>query len=143
MAIELRQFQVYHANLKDQITRSSIGVQGGIRPVLILSNDEFMRSSPVINVVPMTSQTKNSPVHLEVYMECKDRKSYLLFEQIMTINKCSLQSFDGIYDTQYVDMIWDRLDFQLGRFRDPEHRTRLFALQPHIPHIFMKKVAFI
>ena len=42
-------------------------VQGGIRPVIVISNNVCNTHSPVIHIVPITSRTKNKlPTHVTI-----------------------------------------------------------------------------
>lgn len=66
-------------------------VQGGHRPVFILSNDKNNTYSTTINVVPIT--TKMNKRKLPVHVELWDHQAYglrapstMLIEQIQTVN---------------------------------------------------------
>ena len=63
------------------------GILSGPRPVLIISNDTFNLFSPVVNIVGISGQKKDSPAHLEINLS---EKSYINCEQIYTINKGNL-----------------------------------------------------
>jgi len=65
-------------------------VQGGYRPVFILSNDKNNTYSTTLNIIPITSKMnkKRLPVHVELwaYQEYGLKSpSTMLVEQIMTI----------------------------------------------------------
>lgn len=65
--------------------------QGGIRPVLVISNNTGNRYSPTIIIAPITSRTHTKaklPTHTEV-KDCDklDKDSIILLEQIRTIDK--------------------------------------------------------
>ena len=64
-------------------------VQGGYRPVIIVSNDTANAHSPVITVVPLTSKrTKNSlPTHVLIREQGLTRDSLALCEQIISLDK--------------------------------------------------------
>lgn len=63
-------------------------VQGGSRPVLIISNDICNENSPVVTVVPLTTQFKHLGQPTHVILKLSDgTQSMLLAEQIMTVEK--------------------------------------------------------
>lgn len=78
-------------------------VQGGIRPVIILSNDMGNAHADTVNIVPMTRHLKKPelPCHMELNPDCiTDARqlldtSMVLAEQIMTVSKHALRSYAG------------------------------------------------
>ena len=75
-------------------------VQGGYRPVFILSNDRSNTYAPIINVIPLTSKMnkRKLPVHVEIwnYQDCGLKApSTMLIEQIMTISIADLDKCIG------------------------------------------------
>ena len=86
------------------------GILNGSRPVLIISNNRFNRYSPVINVLPITSQYKPSPVHVNVYAKYK---SQVQCEQICTINKFDLKEFITVVNNRKMEEIERKLLYQL------------------------------
>jgi mRNA interferase MazF len=72
-------------------------IQSGKRPVIIVSNEKNNLFSPTVNVVPITSKSKNNlPVHVAVGSDCGlPFASTALAEQIMTISKDQLISKIG------------------------------------------------
>lgn len=98
-------------------------VQGGCRPVIILSNNMGNAFADTVNVVPMTRHLKkpNLPCHTEISPELvADRHqaldvSMILAEQITTISKYALRNYVGhIYDTQMLSAIEQSVIEQLG-----------------------------
>ena len=81
-------------------------VQGGCRPVLIISNDEGNHHADTICVLPMTTRLKKGylPSHVEISQENLAHRDYgrhlepsmILAEQITTISKSALRSYLGI-----------------------------------------------
>lgn len=63
------------------------GVITGPRPVLVISNDVFNQCSPVVNVVAVSEQCKDSPVHYKIPL---GGGSYINCEQIFTVSKKQL-----------------------------------------------------
>jgi mRNA interferase MazF len=73
--------------------------QGGIRPAIVVSNNKFNMHSSAMTVVPLTSQMKNSPVHVFInkleYNIGLEQDSIALIEQIRTIDKKRIVSYIG------------------------------------------------
>ena len=68
-------------------------IQGGIRPVVVISNQANNKFAPIVNILPITSSKtkKNMPVHVDIDKECGLlTDSVVLTEQIQTINKTQL-----------------------------------------------------
>lgn len=72
-------------------------IQGGVRPVLIVSNDKNNQYSPNVTIVPLTTKSKrNLPTHVTL-----DQKDFLnevsiaLVEQITTISKEGVIKYMG------------------------------------------------
>ena len=83
-----RRMEIWYADLPlDRRT----SVQGGNRPVLIVSNDTCNVVSSTITVIPLTTQIKHpsQPTHVVIEMESGEI-SMVLAEQIMTIDKRKL-----------------------------------------------------
>lgn len=75
-----------------QLPKKEGSIQGGYRPVLIISNDKNNKHSTVVNVVPMTTKMnkRKLPCHVEIwdYEKCGlTAPSTLMLEQITTIRK--------------------------------------------------------
>lgn len=92
-------------------------VQGGKRPVFILSNNLNNRYSPTINVIPLTSASKqNLPIHVPLKNYAGyglKRPSTLLVEQITTIPAESLGMYIGrISDKPTLSRIYDAFNVQ-------------------------------
>ena len=73
--------------------------QGGIRPVLIISNDIGNSHSPTVIIAAITGKTQTKaklPTHTEVKdVEGLGRDSIILLEQIRTIDKQRLKNHMG------------------------------------------------
>ena len=83
-------------------------IQGGHRPVLVISNDKNNKFSNVVNVVPMTTKMnkRNLPCHVEIWDYQKyglTAPSTIMVEQITTINKENLRYYMG--EINDVDML--------------------------------------
>ena len=67
-------------------------MQSGVRPVLAISNNMNLRTSPCIHIVPLTtSGTKHPlPTHVSVETDFLREKSICLVEQLMQVSKQKL-----------------------------------------------------
>lgn len=83
---------IFYADLGN-ITNTNI--QTGIRPVLIVSNNECNKYSPTIIIAPLTSKIKrvDLPIHIKLTKDEEnglELNSIVLLEQIRTIDKKQL-----------------------------------------------------
>ncbi len=76
--------EVYYADLK-----AEGHLQSGVRPVLIAQNDTGNEFSPLINVIPLTSQTQKKalPIHVKIENSGLKYPSLALVEQMRPIPK--------------------------------------------------------
>lgn len=83
-----RRMEVWFAELPMDETTS---IQGGSRPVLVISNDIVNARSTNVTVAPITSHLKHleMPTHV-VIRNLRERSSMILAEQIMTVDKKKL-----------------------------------------------------
>lgn len=75
-------------------------IQGGRRPVMIIQNDIGNKYSPTVIVAAITSQMgKSGKLPTHVNLDYKyiglDRESFVMLEQITTINKTQLITYVG------------------------------------------------
>ena len=98
-------------------------VQGGTRPVVIVSNDIGNLHAATVNVVPMTRHLKKPelPCHTQLDPDSISDKrlpldpSMVLAEQLTTISKYALRSYAGhITDTDALNRIEHAVAEQLG-----------------------------
>lgn len=98
-------------------------VQGGCRPVIILSNNIGNVHSDTVNIVPMTRHLKKPdlPCHTEITPDhISDKRqllepSMVLAEQIATISKYALRNYAGhIEDIKVMQRIDNAVAAQLG-----------------------------
>jgi len=89
-------------------------IQGGYRPVFVLSNDINNTHSPNVNIVPLTSKKKRRlPMHVELIDYTKyglSAPSTLLMEQVTTVSAVKLEKYIGeISDQKTLDNIRDAI----------------------------------
>lgn len=93
-------------------------VQGGVRPVVIISNDMNNRYSPTVQIIPLTSKgkKKNLPVH--VCIEAKEnvlgKESQALVEQLTTVDKSVLMDKKGSLPKAVIHAIETAIRIQFG-----------------------------
>lgn len=85
LLVHPKRMEIWYASLPlDRRT----SVQGGNRPVVIISNDICNEKSNTVTVAPITSQLKHLEMPTHVLIEnLKDETSMVLAEQIMTVDK--------------------------------------------------------
>jgi mRNA interferase MazF len=88
---------IYLANLSPVVGSE----QGGVRPVLIISNNTGNKFSTTIIIAAITSRTKNFlPTHVAVDLFKElEKDSIVLLEQIRTIDKQRLENYIGLMPT--------------------------------------------
>lgn len=88
-----RRMEIWHANLP---MNQNTSVQGGSRPVVIISNDICNQKSNIVTVAPITSRMKHleMPTHV-VIGNLREENSMVLAEQIQTIDKSLLDKRIG------------------------------------------------
>lgn len=108
--------EIWYADLPLN-TESS--VQGGSRPVVILSNDIGNTFNPVVTVAPLTRQMKKLglPTHV-VIVEPDGLQSVFLAEQVMTIDKSQLSEKMGEVNAADRPWIEQAVKEQLGLSRE-------------------------
>ena len=91
------QWTVYEANL-DPVAGAE---QKGVRPVLVVSNEEFNQAMPNVTVLPMTSTQRRlypSEILLPEGKAGQPLKSIVMVHQIRTISKQRLGKVVGYLD---------------------------------------------
>ena len=107
--------ELYMARLSADEDGGSL--QEGIRPILIISNDKCNEHSPVISVVPLTTKLHkhNLPTHVLIEGCGLKRKSLVLAEQIISLNKTRIERYIGsIKESVYEKMVDQAIRIQLN-----------------------------
>lgn len=91
-------------------------IQNGQRPCVIVSNTMNNIHSPVVTVVPITSQVKNNiPVHVEIpAIKEPVGTNIILCEQVTTVSKSQLEDFYGVLDSKTMQKVDMALSIQLN-----------------------------
>jgi len=117
--VYLKQFQkvilrgdIYYADLNPTVGSE----QGGVRPLVILQNNIGNRHSPTVIAAAITAKPKKPlPTHAAIGHACGHLKeSFVLLEQIRTIDRSRLREYVGRLDTQEMKKIDEALAISVG-----------------------------
>jgi mRNA interferase MazF len=110
----IKRGQIFYADLSP--ARGS--EQGGLRPVLVVSNDINNKHSPTVTICPITSQVKKPiPTHATLYpTKGRTIKGTILCEQVRTIDKCRLSDLMGEATFEEMARVSKALKIQLNLF---------------------------
>ena len=104
--------EIWYANLP---MKEGSSIQGGNRPVVIISNDVCNEVSSVITVAPLTSRMKRLNLPTHAVIDTPDGgQSVILAEQIMTIDKSCLNNRLGRIKDRDMEKIETAILEQLG-----------------------------
>ena len=131
--IEPRRMEIWYAKLD---RRDGSSVQGGSRPVLILSNDINNAVSSVVTVLPMTSRPKKLDLPSHTWIEADgiegfDTGALVLAEQITTIDQSRLVfRMGGLKDKTLITLVENSVDAQLGMEKTMKTKQEYLAALP-------------
>lgn len=97
----VKQYEIYTYNFGS----NSGSIQGGVRPVLVIQDNEFNRHSPTTIIAPLTSVLKKQCLHSHIIIEQKYglvKPSMIMLEQLRTVNQCELYKYIGIIDDEFI-----------------------------------------
>ncbi|MBO5969883.1 MAG: type II toxin-antitoxin system PemK/MazF family toxin [Clostridia bacterium] len=84
--------EVYYIDFPE----GGFGIQAGLRPGIIVSNDIGNLHSPLVNVIPLTTShgkfAKHLPMHVHIPANGSLRSSIALVEQMRPVPKENIQS---------------------------------------------------
>ena len=107
--------EIYYADLNPTVGSE----QGGLRPVLIIQNDVGNRFSPTVIVAAITSRQMKAkiPTHVLIGKETGLRQnSYILLEQIRTLDKSRLKKYVGTLEEEAMRQVDAALAISLGNY---------------------------
>ena len=96
----------FYSDPKNEMPKTNCenSVQRGSRPVIIVSNNTGNKKSPVLTVVPCTTQQKSDiPTHFSFFLDAVPNT--VLCEQIFTVGKADLTTYRGTLDDTEVSML--------------------------------------
>jgi len=108
-------------------------IQGGIRPVVIISNNLNNSFSTTVTVACVTSQCKRPdiPTHVMISSPFLQMDSEVLLEQIMTVNKNQLTTRIGKVSSEDQERIDEAARIQLGIKDKYENLENIFKIMFH------------
>lgn len=112
---------IYWANLA-KYPQSS--VQGGYRPVVIVSSIAGCLSSDVVTVCPLTTKVKDLSVNVNVKPLINGRPQQVLTNQLVTIPKSLLSSPSGWLDKEDLSQVEQGVMISLGILRPVIDKAR-------------------
>ena len=98
----------------------SIGgsVQGGFRPVVIISNNINNDKAPTVNIVPISTAINKKDFPIHAFITKGDgglnSDSIVLLEQTMTVQKTSLKNHLGHLSDKSMKLVDNCIKIQLG-----------------------------
>lgn len=112
--VKIKRGEIWLVNLGE----GNGSIQGGSRPCIVISNDMANIHSPVINVIPVTSKSKNKlPTHVSIGTESGLlQESTAMAEQTMLVNKSSLTRKVGEVDSSTMNRLEMAEMIQMGIF---------------------------
>ena len=119
MEIEIKRGDILYADLGVKYQGS---MQGGIRPVVVVSNNKANRYSTVITIVPLSSKIskkQNLPTHVFVPAHRSQgliKDSIALCEQVTALDAGHIIEYIGNVDTETLFRITEAVQVQVGVF---------------------------
>ena len=110
----VRRYDIWLADLPE-INDSH--VQSGIRPVVVVSNDLSNIHSPIVSIVPLTSNLSrvDIPTHIVLHNRYLPKASLMLCDQIMALDKSRLMNKLGAVECAHQRLtIQHCIQVQLG-----------------------------
>ena len=103
---------IYYADLNPTVGSE----QGGVRPLIILQNNVGNRYSPTVIAAAITAKPKKPlPTHAAIGHACgRLKESFVLLEQIRTIDRTRLQEWVGRLGQQEMEEINQALSISVG-----------------------------
>lgn len=117
--MKIRRGDILYADLGVQYQGS---MQGGMRPVVVVSNNMANKHSTVITVVPLSTKIfkkRNLPTHVFVYAYKSDgleQHSIALCEQVTALNYDRIVENIGKVDEETLARITEAVQVQVGVF---------------------------
>lgn len=115
---EIKLGDIYFAKLPDK-DKAQRGIQSGVRPVVVISNNKGNRFSPTVIIVPLTSKIKKTNMSTHCIIEANEnnglkRDSVALGECITTIPKTDLLQKIGELTATEADLVRGIIMFATG-----------------------------
>lgn len=109
LGIQVKRADIWFAKLPD----CGGSIQKSCRPVIVVSNEKCNYFSPTITVCPISSREKKDlATHVKIELEMP---SYILCEQLMTINKFELLHFVMKCPEDVMERVEEAISIQLQK----------------------------
>jgi len=111
----IRRGEVYWVNLPlfSRLKKGSIRELQGKHPGLVISNDEQNKFSPLITILPLTSQT-DKVYPFQVFSELKGKSGVILVDQVRTIDRKRFGGKLGELDLEMMEQVERALHITLA-----------------------------
>jgi len=111
----IKRGEVYWVNLPlfDKSEKENIRELQGRHPGLVISNDEQNKFSPLITILPLTSQV-DKIYPFQVFSEIKGKTGVILVDQIRTIDRKRFDGKLGEVDMEMMEQIERALHLTLA-----------------------------
>lgn len=116
--VKIMRGQIHMVNF-GTVDEYSGNLQRGERPAIIISNDTGCRFSPIISVIPLTTQKtkRNLPTHCRITMDETNRllkDSIALTEQVVTVNRFQIGKCTGKLSQRDMQRVTKCLGISVG-----------------------------
>ena len=111
--MEIKRGQIYYADLSPVVGSE----QGGLRPVLIISNDIGNHHAPIVIAAAMTSRIYKKRLPTQVILDTTcglHKESMVECEQLRTLDKRRLKMLIGTIDSQQMCEVDKAIAISLG-----------------------------
>ena len=111
--MEIKRGQIYYADLSPVVGSE----QGGLRPVLIISNDIGNKHAPIVIAAAITSQIRKYRLPTQVMLDTScglSKDSMVGCEQMRTLDKRRLKGFVGAVNDEAMMQIEKAISISLG-----------------------------
>ena len=118
-AMKIRRGDILYADLG---TWNKGSIQGGLRPVIVVSNDKVNQYSTVLTIVPLSGRIykkRNLPTHVFVsadYNSGLDKHSIALCEQVTALPYDKVIAKFGSVNEKTLERIIEAVQIQIGVF---------------------------
>ena len=117
-------------------------LQNGLRPVIVMQEDNFNKNSPTVIVAPITTVIKKGYLPSHVYLGKKyglSRNSMVLLEQIRTVNKTELLQYIGVVTSSAVmNSLWRSVKKTFGFWIAEKSSGNIISLCPDCLKMYLK-----
>ena len=103
--------QIYWRSSPNKVDQN---IQAKCRPVLIMSNNVGNHFSGIVTVVPLTTQSSHNHLPTHIKIDLPNTTSYLMAEQLTTINKKSLGDYIATVTPEKMIEVDEAVQIALG-----------------------------